>query len=168
MKKLVLIISVILTIPSFLFSQEEKKADFGIKWGGFIRNDMLYNTRQVLSARGEGMFLLAPLAISENDNGDDLNAVPNLNLIGFNTRINGKITGPDAFGAKTSGYIEGDFFGTSSTTKFNFRLRHAMMKLTWEKGELMTGQYWHPSFITDCYPGTISFGAGVPLSTGEE
>lgn len=165
MKNILYVIAALILVPTFLFSQEaEKKEEFGIKWGGFVRNDVIYNTRQVSSARGEGLFFLAPLPIVENDNGDDLNAVPNLNIIGINTRLNGKITGPDAFGAKTSGFIEGDFFGTAADYRFHFRLRHAMMKLTWEKSELMSGQYWHPSFITDCFPGTVSFGAGVPFN----
>ncbi|PLW93291.1 MAG: hypothetical protein C0592_06630 [Marinilabiliales bacterium] len=138
--------------------------NFGIKWSGFVRNDMMYNTRQVVSARAEGGFFLAPTAILENEDGDDLNAIPNINLVGFTTRLKGSITGPDAFGATTSGAIEADFFGTNGTTKFGLRLRHAFVKLDWGGSQLLTGQYWHPTFVTDCYPGTISFGAGVPFN----
>lgn len=162
MKYLFIALAIFLCIPFSSKAQDNK--DFGIKWGGFIRNDMIFNSRQVLSARGESMLLLAPLSIDENADGDDLNAVPNLNLIGINSRINGKISGPDAFGAKTSAFVEGDFYGTDTYTKFSFRLRHAMMKFDWEKTQLLVGQYWHPAFITDCFANTVSFGAGVPFN----
>jgi hypothetical protein len=28
---------------------------------------------------------------------------------------------------------------------------------------LLIGQYWHPLFVTSCYPGTISFNTGAPI-----
>ncbi|MEA3452617.1 MAG: hypothetical protein U9Q83_12050, partial [Bacteroidota bacterium] len=42
-------------------------------------------------------------------------------------------------------------------------LRHAYFKLNWKSTELLLGQYWIPMFITDCFPGTISFNTGVPF-----
>ena len=65
---------------------------------------------------------------------------------------------------KHQGMIEGDFFGVNKDSKFNFRLRHAFLKLDWEKSQLLVGQYWHPTFITECFPGTVSFGAGSPFN----
>lgn len=164
MRKLFWAALILFVTPIISFSQEETKEDFGIKWSGFIRNDVIYNSRQVLSARNEGQFLLAPLPISLDANGDDINATPNLNIIGINTRLKGNISAPDAFGAKTSGYIEADFFGKDATTSFGLRMRHAFMKLKWDGTELLTGQYWNPAFTTDCFPGTVSFGAGVPFN----
>ncbi|OFY20161.1 MAG: hypothetical protein A2W98_12510 [Bacteroidetes bacterium GWF2_33_38] len=165
MKKLLFVFAAILTIPTFLFSQEEKKEEYGIKWGGFIANDMLYNTRQVVSARGEGLLLLVPSPLLLDADGEDINATPNLNLIGIHSRLKGTITSPDAFGAKTSGYLEIDFYGKDAATAFMPILRHAFMKMNWEGGsELLIGQFWNPSFVTDCYPGTVSYGAGVPFN----
>ncbi len=164
-RSVLLFFAILLSIPFIANAQEEEKS-FGIKWAGYIKNDAVYNSRRVISARGENQFLLSPRDIDLDAAGNDINAVPNFNLIGIETRLKGAISGPDAFGAKTSGYVEGDFFGTSAGTKFSFRLRHAFVKMNWEdKGlTVLSGQYWHPTFVTDCYPGTVSFGAGVPFN----
>jgi len=44
-----------------------------------------------------------------------------------------------------------------------FRLRHAFVKLSWTSTELLVGQYWNAMFVTDCYPGTVSFNTGSPF-----
>jgi hypothetical protein len=150
-------------LPILMLAQDEEKK-FTIDFSGFIRNDVVFNTRQVVSARAEGQFFLAPSPIVLDANDVDINANPNFNIIGINSRFRVKMTGPKTFGAKTSGMIEGDFFGTSGTTKFNFRLRHAFVNLDWGTSKLLVGQYWHPSFVTGCFPGTVSFGAGVPFN----
>ena len=162
MKKIIVFLFV-LVLPLLVQSQEDEKK-IQIKFSGFISNDDVYNTRQILSARGEGQFLLAPKPVLLDAEGNDINGASNFNFIGINSRLRVKFSGPDAFGAKMSGMIEGDFFGINTTTKFNFRLRHAFLKLDWEKSQLLVGQYWHPTFVTDCFPGTVSFGAGVPFN----
>lgn len=150
-------------LPLLMLAQETDKK-VTVKFGGFVRNEMMYNTRQNVSARNEGMFYLAPKPIVYDAIGNDINSAPNFNMVGLNTRLNVKVTGPDAFGAKTSAFVEGDFFGISKENKFAFRMRHAMMKLDWGGSNLLIGQYWHPNFITGCYPATVSFGAGVPMN----
>lgn len=154
----------VLCLPFILMAQEAEKPKFGLKMSGFLRNDVVFNTRQVLSARGENQFVLAPQPVVEDRDGEDINAASNLSIIGIAARLRAKLSGPDAFGAKTSGLIEGDFFGRDAATKFAFRLRHAFVKLDWDKTQLLVGQYWHPSFATDCYPGTVSFSSGVPFN----
>jgi hypothetical protein len=96
-------------------------------------------------------------------NGDDINAKDVFNIISIQTRLRGNISGPDAFGAKTSGAIEGEFFGHASGEINEFRLRHAYVKLDWTNAQLLVGQYWHPLFVTGCFPGTVSFNTGVPF-----
>jgi hypothetical protein len=95
--------------------------------------------------------------------GQDINAAANFNILSVQTRLAGKVTGPDALGAKTSGLIEGEFFGTADGDTNGFRLRHAYVKLNWKKSELMIGQFWHAMFITDCYPDVVSFNTGAPF-----
>ena len=102
---------------------------------------------------------------SKDQNGDDKNAVPNLNILAVQTRLKGTITGPDAFGAKTGGVIEAAFFGHSNSDVNGFRLRHAFLTLKWTNKTLLMGQFWHPMFVTDCFPGTVSFNTGMPFST---
>ena len=148
MKKIILLITVIV-LPILMMAQnkevkKEKEKKFGIKFSGFVRNDVIYNTRQVVSARGESNVLLAPKPISLDKEGNDENGTANFNIASFTTRLRGKITGPDAFGAKTSGMIEMDFIGPNGNAPFSLRMRHAFVKLTWESSSLLTGQYWHP------------------------
>lgn len=154
---------IIMLIP-FMMSAQNNDKKFTVEFGGFVRNDLMFNTRQNLSARGEGQFSLVPLPIQYDFNNEDINAGLNFNMAIINTRVNMKISGPDAFGAKTSAFVEGDFLGISAATKFNFRARHAYFKLDWEKSQVLTGMTWHPMFVTDCYPGTVSFNTGVPFN----
>jgi hypothetical protein len=61
------------------------------------------------------------------------------------TRLNFLIKGPDTWGAKSSGFIEGDFRPTSTGTSYGlFSLRHAYMKFEWPKTSLLIGQTWQP------------------------
>ncbi len=164
MKKTILsIILVLLLIPECLFGQKENN-EIKFKFSGFIRNDAIYNTRQIFSAREEQIFLLAPKPVWLDANGKDINDASNYNIVGINTRLRTNITLPDVFGAKSSGLIEVDFYGVDSATKWHLRMRHAFVKLNWEKSELLIGQYWHGNFIPDCFPGNVAFGSATPIN----
>ena len=143
----------------------ETTPTFGIKFSGFVRNDVYFDSRQVVSARPatQGELLLYPTYLSNDMNGKDLNATPSFSMMAITSRLSGAITGPDAFGAKTSGVLEAEFFGNANGNENVFRLRHAYVKLDWPKTQLGFGQYWHPLFVTDCYPGVISFNTGMPF-----
>ena len=141
---------------------ETKPPAFGISFSGFIKTDMIYDSRQTVSIR-EGHYLLYPKGEALDPAGGDINAASTFHMLSLQTRLIGKITGPDAFGAKTSGLIETEFFGTSDGDINGFRLRHAYVKLTWPKSELLIGQFWHPMFITDSYPEVVSFNTGAPF-----
>ncbi|MCD4665987.1 MAG: hypothetical protein K8R68_12010 [Bacteroidales bacterium] len=158
MKKSLLILVVLL--PLLGLTQEEKK--FGIKFHGFVKSDIFFDSRQTVDVR-EGHFLLYPKNEDLDFDGNDINAVSKFNILSIQTRLKGVITGPDVWGAKTSGLIEGAFFGNIGTDMNGFRLRHAFVKLSWEKTELLVGQFWHPMFVTSCFPGTVSFNTGTPF-----
>jgi hypothetical protein len=144
-------------------SPEEKKAPlFGISFSGFVKTDIFFDSRQTVSAR-DGHFLLFPENEKPDAEGSDIYAKASFNFLSIQTRVAGSITGPDALGAKTSAYIEGEFFGNINANINTFRLRHAWIKLAWPKAELLTGQWWHPMFIPECSPGTISFNTGAPF-----
>ena len=165
MKKIILFL-IIVSFPIFALSQETKKEDskFGLNISGFVRNDMVFNTRQVVSGRGESSFILSPKPIKLDKEGKDTNAVSNYNMVAFITRLRAKITGPEAFGAKTSGLVEMDFFGPNASAPYALRLRHAFVKFEWKSSNLLVGQYWHPIWATECYPGTVSFSTGTPFN----
>ncbi len=163
MKKTTFLMAFIIMFTTFLKAQDEKEEkDFGIKFSGFVKGDFFYDTRQTVAAR-EGHFLLWPMPEQDDINDHDINAKPNFNFLAVQTRLKGTITGPDAFGAKTSGAIEGAFFGHSNGDVNGFRLRHAFVNFDWGSTQLLFGQYWNPMFVTGCFPGVVSFNTGAPF-----
>jgi hypothetical protein len=147
----------------FAAGQSEKPAStFGISFSGYVKTDIFYDSRQTVNIR-EGHFLLYLQGPAPDPLGRDVNAKSSFNILSIQTRLGGKITGPDALGAKTLAYIEAEFFGTSEADLNGFRLRHAYLTLKWKRSELLIGQFWHPMFITDCYPDVVSFNTGAPF-----
>jgi hypothetical protein len=150
-------------VSSSLFAQDdEDNKKFGISFSGFVKNDVFYDSRQIVSAR-EGHFLLWPKDQDLDAVDEDINATSSFNMLAVQSRLSGTITGPEAFGAKTSGKIEGDFFAQANDNINLFRLRHAFVKMDWENTQLLFGQYWNPMFVTSCFPGTVSFNTGSPI-----
>lgn len=147
-------------IPLLGISQEKKK--FSVKLKGFVKSDFIFDTRQTVNVR-YGHFMLYPKNEELDKDGNDINDRSSLTMLSVQTRLALKATGPDVWGAKTTGYIEGEFFGSTNLDIYGFRLRHAFVKLQWSKTMLMAGQYWHPMFNVRCYPGTVSFNTGVPF-----
>jgi hypothetical protein len=153
-------------LTASLNGQEKKEeSKFGITLSGFIKTDLFYDSRQVVSIR-EGHFLLYPENQRLDLNGKDINSKDHFGILSIQSRITGKITGPDLLKAKTSALIEADFFGNEN---LNFsdvnglRLRHAIVKLNWNTTELFAGQYWHPLFVPECFPDVVSFNTGAPF-----
>ncbi len=153
---------IILVFVTSLFAQEKSKGSFGFELTGFVKTDVMMDSRQTITAR-DGHFLLYPASENLDVNGSDINATPNFNMLSIQTRLTGHITGPDAFGAKSSGLIEGSFFGSVNPDINGFRLRHAYLQLDWENSTLLVGQYWHPMFMIELCPSTLSFNSGVPF-----
>ncbi len=160
--KRIIIVALALLLAVAVNAQEDPK--FGIKFSGFVKNDFFWDSRQTVAAR-EGHFLLWPMPELLDENGNDINSKASFNFLAIQSRLSGAITGPDAFGAKTSGLIEGDFFAQANAHIDLFRLRHAFVKLNWEHLEVLAGQYWNPLFVTGCFPGTVSFNTGTPLQS---
>jgi hypothetical protein len=147
-------------LPLLMIAQDDPA--FGIKFSGFVKTDILWDSRQTVDLR-EGHFLLYPKPVLYDKDSNDINAKASFNFLSIQTRIRGDIKGPDALGAKTSGAIEAEFFGTSDLDMNGFRLRQAYVKLNWKTTELMVGQFWHPMFITSCFPEVVSFNTGAPF-----
>jgi len=138
---------------------DDKKVS--VKFSGFVKTDFMYDTRQTTNAR-EGHFMILPKGENIVD-GEDLNDQSNINFLSIQSRLRVKVSGPDFFGMKTSGMVEGAFFGNANETTGEFRLRHAFVKLSNDKIDIIAGQYWHPMFVTAVFPGTYSFNTGVPF-----
>jgi hypothetical protein len=100
---------------------------------GYIKADASYDT----SRTWLGNYVL--YVDSEKDNRDD----DEFNLTANQTRFGFKITGPDDDLVKTSGLVEGDFYGSyAEENKAKIQLRHAYLKLDWpdDKFSILAGQ----------------------------
>ncbi len=165
MKKIIIISFFIFNQFNILCAQDNKDSDeknWGIQFKGFVKSDYWYDTRQVFASR-EDLFLFYGLNEKLDLNASDINARPCFNYSAITSRLTGVISGPDAFGAKTSGVIEADFSGVSNADINGFRLRHAFGKLKWKNDALLFGQYWHPMFVTEVFPNVVSLNTGAPF-----
>ena len=164
MKKLIVLFIIVVSFSGLKIQAQEETDKFGITFSGFVKSDFFFDSRQGVTAR-EGHFYLWPSAEIPDAQGEDINAKSNFNFLAVQSRLKGSISGPNAFGAKTSGLIEGDFFAQANDNINLFRLRHAFVKLNWPNTELLAGQYWNPLFVTGCFPTTVSFNTGTPLQS---
>lgn len=76
-----------LITPALLFSQE-----WGIKFSGFVKSDIMLDTRQNETFR-EGHFLLFPKDIKEIDGGD-VNEGLNFNILSIQQELQAKLLLP--------------------------------------------------------------------------
>jgi hypothetical protein len=168
-KRVAIVIPVFFIFLFNAFSQTitEKKSEaspWGFKLSGFVRNDAMIDSRQTVNST-EGDIVMYPADIAKDINNVDKNAAASFNMLPISTRLTGTITGPDAFGAKASAILEGEFFGFGNGTTSNnvFGLRHAFIKLDWPRTQLGFGQYWHPLYNPECAPGQLGFSGGMPF-----
>lgn len=171
-KAILVLATVALLMPCMVSSQEaddistndeqNDKKPVSFRLSGFVKTDYWYDSRSVVAAR-EDLFLLFPRNVEPDVNGEDIYGDPVFNFSAITSRIAGTISGPDAFGAKTSGLIEADFSGVTNADINGFRLRHAYFKLDWPKLELLLGQWWHPMFGIGAVPNVISLNTGAPF-----
>lgn len=154
---------VILLLANSLYSQD--------KWGytvyGYVKTDVMMDTRQTVSAR-EGHVLLYPKKklLTEEINSPtlvDANDGLNFNILSIQSRFGYKITAPEFLGAKSTGVLEGEYFGSTNTDVGSVRLRHGFLNLDWGHHKLLIGQFWHPLFIDETYARVISFNTGIPF-----
>lgn len=158
LKKLPLLL--LLSVYSTLVIAQENPIQ--LKPYGYISYEIIYDTYRSLDTR-DGELYLFPKKPVFDINGNDINKRSKLNMITVQSRFGVNIKGPDAFGATTSGRLEADFFGTHQDYVRMLRLRLAFISLRWQHTELTLGNTFHPAFVLDCFPSTISFAAAVPF-----
>ena len=82
------------------------------------------------------------------------------------TRVNMLVKGPDAWGAKTSAFIEGDFRNSAGSANSGvMTLRHAFMKFDWAQDSLILGQTWNEWGMIFSVP-TLAFNELVDVNKG--
>lgn len=160
MKVLIPFISLLL-MPVFIVAQEGD-TDYSLELKGYVKTDVFYDSRQVVSGR-EGHFLLWPAPPIYDDAGKDINAHASFNMLAVQSRLGAYVTGPEVLGAESSAVLEGDFFGQRNDNINLIRLRHAYLKLQWKHSHLLIGQYWNPVFNLGGVPSTVSFTTGTPV-----
>lgn len=151
-----------LLLGTIAMAQQAEEAKPKVIFGGYVEWQTIYDTYQSFDTR-DGDLYFYPLAKSLDRNGNDVNRKSQLEMLAIHSRISAKIDGLEAFGAKVTGLIEADFFGTSQANIQLLRLRHAYTQLQWKKTTLTFGTTWHPIILPETTPATIAFGAGVPF-----
>lgn len=162
MKKPILFAILCLALSISVIAQDVEEKPV-VNLTGYAVYNMFFDTYKSVDSR-DGEVYLYPKKAAYDKYGEDINKKFQTEMLSINSRINITGSGVSAFGGKAKGVIEGDFLGTSQDYTRLFRLRHAYVQLNWTKSELLLGQYWHPMFVTACYPGVFSFGAGVPFN----
>ena len=163
MKKLIIMAATVFLSLPFVQAQDTNKVS--IKVYGFVRNYLTFDSRKTYTVVG-GEYNMIPFDEKWNeDHGDDLNAVPSMQLQALTSRFGLNITGPSFEQVKSSGKLEGDF-GGFGTNNMVLRLRLAYLKLRAEQSvwnaELLVGQDWHP-LSGDIMPEVLGMAAGAPF-----
>ncbi|HBA85748.1 MAG TPA: hypothetical protein DCZ95_16825 [Verrucomicrobia bacterium] len=112
---------------------------FDITLYGYVKLDASYDTQR--TSAGDLMFFVLPEVNGEKDN--------EFNMTAKETRFGFDISGPASDTVKTTGKIEGDFYGPGgSANSPNLRLRLAYLDLALNNGlSFRAGQDWE-TFIT--------------------
>jgi hypothetical protein len=146
MKKFVVVIfALFLAVPAITYAGSVT-SKYDVTLGGFVKMDLGWQNQNL----GPDYAVATRGSLSNNKN--LLDEYGSTYWYAGETRLNMLIKGPDAWGAKTSAFVEGDFRGASvNTTAGVFELRHAYMKFDWAQDSLLIGQYWNdwgyiPSF----------------------
>lgn len=131
---------------------EAVESKFKMSIGGYIKLDAIHQDAAVGAAGGAlGTLGAVPSKAAEDTDQTVYTA--------RQSRLNFTVTGPEALGAKTRAFLEGDFYGGGATNSGgNLRMRHAIFSLTWDSTELSFGQFW--DIFGPMPPSTLDFGTG--------
>jgi len=162
MKKKLFLLLALWAVPCFLMADEEENNGFGITYGGFIKSDFFFDSRQSVTLR-EGHFLLWPKKPEYDEAGKDINDASSFNFLSIQTRLNFTVTAPEFYGIKTTGHVEGAFFGNAEADINGFRLRHAFVRFERNQSQLLFGQFWNPLLLPVSFPDVVSFNTGCPF-----
>lgn len=154
------LLAIWLFFTTILSAQTEEKPTIKIK--GLVKADYIFDSRQNVEGR-EGFYIVYPKPKVYDANGLDINAQPSANQYGMTTRIGLEGSGVDVFNAKSYALIETDFTGPSNAHNNVLRLRHAYIRLDWEKTSLLVGQYWSPTDVPEMIPNILSLNTGTPM-----
>ncbi|MCX5808425.1 MAG: hypothetical protein NTX36_03470 [Proteobacteria bacterium] len=145
-KVIVVMLALFLAIPAITYAGSVTSR-YDVTIGGYVKFDVGYSTQT------QGQDYRVPNRASTSAQQQINDEFGNVSWADGETRLNILVKGPDAWGAKTGAFIEGDFRGVagSSANYGTFTLRHAFMDFNWVNTKLLIGHTWQawgliPSF----------------------
>jgi hypothetical protein len=139
-RAIIVVITFLLALPAIGFAGSATSR-WDLTIGGYVKFDMGYATQ----GQGQDIYQASRSGNGAYENMTD--KYGNFYMYSGETRLNFLTIGPDAWGARTSAFIEADFrgnqsVGTSTNSAGTFGLRHAFMQLEWPNSKLVIGQTW--------------------------
>lgn len=133
---IVFVVAALLILPAVSFAGSTT-SQWDVTIGGYIKADFGYATQ----AQGADYRTAQRGSYGAYENFAD--EYGNYFSAAGETRLNFLIKGPEGWGAKTLGFIEGEFRGTTGGSNYGtFALRHAYMRMQWANDRLTIGQTW--------------------------
>lgn len=137
MKKfLVLFVAVLLAVPAVSYAGSATSR-WDMTLGGYVKFDTVWANKAV------GVDNRAAPVDSKGRYEQVTDETGSLTWADAETRLNWAVKGPDAYGAKTSAFVEGEFRGRTGGTEYGlFALRHAFFTMAWPQTSVIIGQTW--------------------------
>jgi hypothetical protein len=148
-KVLIVVFALLLALPAVSFAGSATSR-WDVTIGGYVKVDAGYDTQAVNSSTSEGIDTYYAQRNNYHGAENSANASGVYAMAAGQTALNFLIHGPDAWGAKTSAFIQGTFVGQTNNNSENgkgtrygtFTLTHAYMDFTWATTKLTVGQTW--------------------------
>jgi len=147
--------------------QVEELSPVDVKFSGFIKCLFYGDTRQTVNF-SDGYYLLSPAKKNLDACKKDINAQPSLGGSTIETNFHVDVNGPEIFGAKSYGCMEGNLMAIPASFINRMRLRFSYIELTWETVKVLFGQFWHPLFMPTyggCFANTVAWDFGAAIDT---
>ena len=165
-KAFIVLLALFLALPALSFAGSATSR-WDLTIGGYVKFDMGWGSQ----SQGQDALLAQRAGYGPYDNAIDQNG--NFYMYSGETRLNFLVKGPDAWGAKTSAFIEGHFRGnegsnqSTSQNQGYFTLRHANMQFDWANTKLIIGQAYQKWGYLPTFANTVlEYNAFQPFLKG--
>jgi hypothetical protein len=150
-KTVIVLLALFLALPAVSFAGSATSR-WDLTIGGYVKFDMGWGSQ---TGQNQDAYLAlrkgnGPYTTQQDNYG-------NFYSYAGETRLNFLTRGPDAWGAKTSAFIEGHFRGdsVSGSAQDTFSLRHAFMSFDWPTTKLVIGHTWQKWGLLPTFANTL-------------